>query len=295
MSNPFDPKSKVPLSAIAALLAGRHHPDESPLVKALRDLNVQSPGGLLGSSLNPLPPAPTAARPYPGLFGSNPPALAFGLGSQSLSALGSPVPQPNALAAYVRPKPRNVFYSFHYDDVFRVNHIRLGFKFRTGDKVRDRSLWEKVRRTNTENLKRVINAGLSGTTVTCVLAGAETWLREWVRYEIARSLFCNKGLLTVFIDGCECPRQGFSGRGYNPLDFIALGWDNRIYEQINGQWYLYDKIAVRVPVWPKWLARPDRGHCMPVSANAPAYDWINDDGGKNLIRWCNRAAIAAEK
>lgn len=290
---------KLPLSAIAALLGQQRNAlgnqPLSPLMEALlKGANPPQPNAL-GSLFSTPTPAPTPERPYAGLFGRSPPALGLGLGSQSLGALGSPVPQTNAFAGYVPPKPRNVFYSFHYDDVFRVNHIRKSGQFRTGDKVRDRSLWEKVRRTNEDNLKRVINGGLNGTTVTCVLAGYETWSREWVRYEIARSLFCNKGLLTVSIDGCKCPRNGFGGRGYNPLDFIALGWDNRIYEQINGEWYLYDKITMKVPVWPKWLARPGAGRCMPLSSNAPAYDWIDDDGGKNLIRWCNRAAIAAGK
>ena len=293
MSNPFDLKPKVPLSAIAALLGTSPKPEESPLLKALRELDAQSRGGLLGNALNP-PSARTPERPYAGLFGRSPPARGFRLEPQSPWTLGSPVPQTSALASYVPPKPRNVFYSFHYDDVFRVNHVRKSGQFRTGDKVRDRSLWEKVRRTDEANLKRVINAGLNGTTVTCVLAGYGTWSREWVRYEIARSIFCNKGLLTVFIDGCKCPRAGYGGRGYNPLDFIALGWDNRIYEQISGEWYLYDKITTKVPIWPRWLTTPSQGRCMPLSNNAPSYDWI-DDGGKNLIRWTNRAAVAAGK
>lgn len=297
MSNPFDPiKPKVPLSAIAALLARQHglKPPVSPIVRALmraREANEQA--NALNPFLSPLA-RPTPPTTLSGQFDRNPPPFVGLLGS--LADVGRPVPtplQPNALAGYVGPTPRNIFYSFHYLDVFRVNHIRKGFKFRTGDKVRDRSLWETVRRTDETNLKRVINGGLNGTSVTCVLAGYETWSREWVRYEIARSLYCNKGLLTVFIDGCECPRGGFRPRGANPLDYIALGWDNRIYEQINGAWYLYDKIATKVPVWPKWLDKPGHGRCMPLSMNAPSYDWIDDDGGRNLIRWANRAAIAA--
>lgn len=209
--------------------------------------------------------------------------------------MGRSTPQPNALAGYIPPKPRNVFYSFHYADIFRVNHIRKSGQFRTGDKVRDRSLWEKARRTDAEKLKRVIKIGLGSTTVTCVLAGYETWSREWVRYEIAWSLMRGNALLTVFIDGCECPRNGFAARGHDPLDAMALGWDNRIYEHVGGQWVLYSKVVGKVPGWPKWLPRPSVNRVMPLSEGAPSYDWVADDGHKNLHRWADRAAIAAGK
>ena len=205
------------------------------------------------------------------------------------------MPQATIFAGAVPPKPRNVFYSFHYRDIFRVNHIRRSGQFRTEDKVRDRSLWEKARRTDTESLKRVIKIGLGGTSVTCVLAGYETWSREWVRYEIAWSLMRGNALLTVFIDGCECPNEGFAGRGPNPLDGMALGWDNRIYEHRGGEWVLYDKVNHRVPGWPRWLPRPSQGRIMPLSEGASAYDWIAEHGHKNLIRWANFAAIAAGK
>jgi hypothetical protein len=182
----------------------------------------------------------------------------------------------------------------------RVNHIRQSGKIRPGDKgrnltPRDRSLWERMKRTNPANLKNVIGAGLNGTSVTCVLAGFETWSREWVRFEIAQSLVRGNGLLTVFIDGCKCPNEGYGVRGENPLAFMALGWDNRIYELTANGWFQYGKITDRLTSWPSWLPRPSSGRVMPLSSGTSAFDWIYDDGLRNLIRWTNAAALAAGK
>jgi MTH538 TIR-like domain (DUF1863) len=221
------------------------------------------------------------------LFGSAPsPILPRGLP-------GAPV------AVATKPKQRSTFYSFHYDDIFRVNHIRKAGVFQTSDRERfktpqDKSLWEKAKNTNPNVLRMMIIRALGGTTTTAVLAGEHTWARPWVRFEIARSLFKGNGLLTVYIDGCECPKSGFGRRGPNPLSYLALGWNLRIYELADqGQWILYDKINQRLDKWPGWLARPERGHVMPLDSGTRAYDWINDNGRQNLIHWTHTAALAA--
>jgi hypothetical protein len=141
----------------------------------------------------------------------------------------------------------------------------------------------------------MIDKGLEGTTATVVVAGYETWSREWVRYEIARSLARGNGLVTVFIDGCECPNTGFNPRGPNPLSFMAVGWNNRIYEKNAwGEWVPYSKINEEIS-WPKWLQRPMPNHLMPLDRCADARDWIQNDGRQNLVHWTHAAALAAGK
>lgn len=226
---------------------------------------------------------------------ARPPAPGIGARLPPLPG-GRPVAAPKGVVAPARV--RRVFYSFHYRDVFRVNHVRNSNKIRGTDTGRqltpeDRSLWEKMKRTNPLALRRMIDSRVNGTTVTCVLAGFEAWSREWVRYEIARSLVRGNGLLTVFIDGCKCPREGFAARGPNPLDQIALGWDQRIYEWRDGGFYLYDKITERLSSWPLWLPRPPEGQAMQLSRGACAYDWMAHDGFNNLIAWTNAAALNA--
>lgn len=302
MADPTKPDWGV----LAALLTRQNNgalgtPPPSPLVEALmraRSTPPSTPLGLLGQPTTPAlgslfgtPPSPPALR---GLFGrsSQPNAL---------NPFGTPRPAPAATsrtAAVTAPR-RSTFFSFHYKDVFRVNHVRNAGVIRQADRERttviDRSLWEKVKRTNPAALAMMIRRGLANTTTTVVLAGDETWQREWVRYEIAYSLARGNGLMTVYIDGCQCPRDGFCPRGPNPLSFLALGWNQRLYEQNAwGEWVPYAKHTKPV-AWPRWLPRPDRGYVMPLDQGTLAYDWIDDDGRQNLIHWAHAAALAAGK
>ncbi|WP_317973698.1 TIR domain-containing protein [Novosphingobium pituita] len=201
------------------------------------------------------------------------------------------------------PKIRRVFYSFHYQaDIFRVNHIRKAGQFRALDKWRtltphDRSLWEEAKLKNPSALMRTIDKGLEGTSVTCVLAGYETWNRQWVRYEIAKSLQRGNGLVVVTIHNCKCPNNGYALPGLNPLAQMAVGYDAqnkpRIYERFNETWRIYPRLNAPLSSWPKWLDIPQAGHVMPLSSGARCYDWITDGGRDNLLHWTDAAAIAA--
>jgi hypothetical protein len=97
---------------------------------------------------------------------------------------------------------RKVFFSFHYQrDLWRVNVVRnssvvegvaaAGFS--------DASLWENAKKQGDAAIQRLINNGLSGTTVTIVLIGAQTANRRWVTYEIEKSIERGNGLLGVRI------------------------------------------------------------------------------------------------
>jgi MTH538 TIR-like domain (DUF1863) len=97
---------------------------------------------------------------------------------------------------------RKVFFSFHYQrDLWRVNVVRnsgvidgvaaAGFH--------DASLWEETKRRGDDAVKRLIDSGLEGTSVTVVLIGAETAKRRYVSYEIAKSISRGNGLLGIFI------------------------------------------------------------------------------------------------
>lgn len=268
------PRTNHLASPLAALL-GTPKPVSNPFQQAGAP---PRPNGLFGCS------GQSAKAPHQNFFGD------------ILKGLEAPPPQQQPAREVI--KVRNVFYSFHFTDVFRVNHVRNSGKIRPADKGRfltpnDRSLWERVKRTNPANLRRVIDRGLLGTSVTCVLVGTETWSREWVRYEIARSLARGNGLVAVHIDKCECPRMGLSPAGFNPLAQMALGWDSKIYEFLNGGWYPYAKIAQPLTRWPRWLQRPSPGCVMPLDTGTASYDWKLDDGYRNLIRWTDAAAKSA--
>ena len=97
---------------------------------------------------------------------------------------------------------RHVFFSFHYQaDIFRVNQIRnlpeivdesaAGFK--------DKSLWEESKSKGDAAVKKLIDAGLSGTSVTVVCIGSATAGRKYINYEIEQSIARGNGVLGLQI------------------------------------------------------------------------------------------------
>jgi hypothetical protein len=101
---------------------------------------------------------------------------------------------------------RKVFFSFHYGrDVWRVNVVRntgvvegvsaAGFH--------DASVWEETKKKGDEAIKKLIDSGLDGTSVTVVLIGAETANRSYVSYEIEKSVARGNGILGIRINNVK--------------------------------------------------------------------------------------------
>ena len=100
---------------------------------------------------------------------------------------------------------KRVFFSFHYQDVidFRANVVRNHWMAKPNREETgffDASLWEEAQKQGDLAIKRLINSGINGTTVTCVLIGSQTYLKGWVRYEIMKSLK-KVHYRTLFIQG----------------------------------------------------------------------------------------------
>ena len=238
-------------------------------------------------------------------------------GLLSPSVIGSPVPSafpfgiPPAWAPRVTPAPpvvapvrRKVFFSFYYEsDIRRSCIVRKSYMFRPGSKppsasFYDKSLWEKSRREGDESLKRLIREGMAETSVTCVLAGTDTWWRPWVRFEIAHSLFRGNGLFTCYIHNVNDPQLGMAVPGYDPLWFMGLELrpDGRgnVVELIGNDWQLFEPMKRPVP-WPAWMDKPSVGRLFRIRDFAPAYDYHLDDGYNNLARWAQEAAHTARR
>lgn len=104
--------------------------------------------------------------------------------------------------------PRKVFFSFHYDDVWRANIVRnsnvVKTKYDATDRAFfDKSLWEEAKKQGELAITRMINNGLKGSSATCVLIGQETWQRPWVRYELFKSFEQGNGIVGVQIHGIK--------------------------------------------------------------------------------------------
>jgi hypothetical protein len=154
---------------------------------------------------------------------------------------------------------RQTFFSFHFQrDIFRVNTVRNSHAFANVDDkgIFDHSLWEKTRLSGGDPaLRRLIDGGLRGASVTVVLIGLETYGRRWVKYEIEESAKGGMGLLGIDITKIRNLTGETDPTGRNP--FVHLGIAD------------HD-------------GRPVRIHA-----------WNRDDGYHNMAAWVEEAARRA--
>ena len=310
-------------NSIARLLAGFPPKTLADLLTDRQALPTRNNAPGLFESLAPresLAPNPFAA---PGLLGSLPPSRALPvkpsrptslaealwpyLDSSSLGRTASPVK--TALPVAPATIKRKGFFSFHYDDIMRVNNVRNAWKLAHPDReikrnFYDRSLWETTKRTNPEGLKNLIRGGMGHSSAVCVMVGSGTYMRPWVRYEIARATVDNRGLLAVHINNLpHVQRRTTDTPGPNPLDFMGvyqtesglfrLCEKNWVQDQQTGQysweWQVFG--LHRAPVnLPKYLAKPAVNQAVALSAGVRVYDYVFDLGKDNLGRWIDAAA-----
>lgn len=121
-----------------------------------------------------------------------------------------------------------VFYSFHFDnDVFRVQQIR-NIGAIDGNEPVSKNDWEQVRRTP-DGIERWIDNAMKYKTCVVVLIGNETYLRPWVRYEIATGWDAGRGVVGIHIHNLKDPRTagtppyyGKCAQGANPFAQVKL-------------------------------------------------------------------------
>lgn len=192
---------------------------------------------------------------------------------------------------------RRVFFSFHYQDVidFRANVVRQHWVTKEREEAGyfDKSLWESSKRTGDEGLKRLINDGLDGSSVTCVLIGSHTYARRWVRYEIFKSVFRGNGLFAVHINGITGKDRLVKPNGANPFDNLGVryssdGMSVELFEWNGTAWAPYDDMRG----WSFSDPRPvaERGQFYRLSRWYRSYDWVTNDGYNNFPTWVEAAA-----
>lgn len=126
----------------------------------------------------------------------------------------------------------------------------------------DHSLWEKSKLQGKDALKKLIDNGLAGSSVTAILIGKETADREWVDYEIKQSRAKGNGIVGIYINKIKNTDGKTDTRGKNPLS----SWTTTL-----------------------------NGVTTPLSSIYKTYDWVDDDGYKNFGAWVESAAKAAGK
>jgi hypothetical protein len=154
---------------------------------------------------------------------------------------------------------RRVFFSFHYErDVRRIQQVRNSWVVReqgAAPPFYDGADFEDAKR-RAGGIQNWIDEQMKGCSVTAVLFGAETYNREWVKYEIKKSFEMRMGILAIDIHNVRDPLKGADVQGRNPLEH----WST------NGK---------------------------PFTSIYRTYDWIRNDGYNNIGGWIEAAARAA--
>ena len=128
---------------------------------------------------------------------------------------------------------RRVFFSFHYErDIWRTNVVRNSgiVEGNSAAGFHDASLWEEAKKKGDAEVKKLIDKGLNGTSVTVVLIGAQTAQRKFVDYEIEQSIARGNGLLGVYISGIKDSNGNTDTQGVAPARLLKAGapcytWD----------------------------------------------------------------------
>lgn len=196
---------------------------------------------------------------------------------------------------------RRVFFSFHYqNDIWRVNQVKnhwIAKDDRTAAGYFNGSLEEVAKTKGDAAVKKLIDDGMKGSSVTCVLIGSETYNRKWVQYEVFNSIKNGMGVFGVRIHK-QKDQHGqtatFGPDPFGPLRLASAGSTN-LQPQVN-----YKESG--------WTAHPNadtvtRGNAvyLPNSGNVnlsglfPVYDWVDDDGFNNFATWTQSAATHAAR
>lgn len=190
---------------------------------------------------------------------------------------------------------KRVYFAFHYQDVinFRVNVVRNHWVTKPDREAAgffDCSIWESAKKTSSIAVKRLINGGVEGTSVTCVLIGSQTFGRPWVRYEILRSYKRGNRVIGVHINSILGKDQQAKPSGPNPLDFVGItfstsGETATFHEYVNGAWREYTEVDDGASYRCSPVAQEYRGNGYRLSRWIPIYDWVANDGYNNFSKW----------
>jgi hypothetical protein len=131
---------------------------------------------------------------------------------------------------------RGTFFSFHYQrDIWRVNQVR-SIPNVTGCAAagfRDASLWEEAKKKGDAAIKKLIDDGLSGTTVTVVFIGNQTANRTYVNYEIDQSIKRGNGIIGVQIHHLQDQKGNTDLPGATPAKLTAGGYPVYKFTNVN--------------------------------------------------------------
>lgn len=190
---------------------------------------------------------------------------------------------------------RKVFFSFDWDDVWRVNQVRHSWVAKgnfTDAGFVDAAEIETVRKQTDKEIGKWIDQQMKGTSVTCILIGAKTNKSKWVKYEIEKSIEKKNGLLGVLIHDMKDSGGKTDKQGVNPLgEYRKNNFGKKVTSTLVGGTVTWGLTRLLFPQ----LAIPATivGACLALLKQHDdyrIYDWFEDNGYKNLGDWIEKAA-----
>src|SRR5262245_57079550 len=121
--------------------------------------------------------------------------------------------------------PTRVFFCYDSDDL-RGERIELVRRhWQAGEGHEDTGIFdhEDLRGftlSGSAAVKELIAHNLGHTSVTCVLIGASTWQRRWVRYSIVESIVRGNRVVGLHINSIPDRSRGTTALGRNPLEVL---------------------------------------------------------------------------
>ncbi len=192
---------------------------------------------------------------------------------------------------------KKVFFSFAWDDIWRVNQVRNSWVTKGGYKsagFTDKADIEKLQLQDKKSIKNWIDEQMKGTSVTCVLIGKNTFESEWVGYEIEQSIAKGNGILGVYIHNIKDENSQKSSRGKNPLSEYTE--NTTVAEKVGnavvagGGFGLLARLIFPPAAVTTAVAA---GVYQLIKDDNEIYDnyfWIDDNGRENLGDWIEFAA-----
>jgi hypothetical protein len=190
---------------------------------------------------------------------------------------------------------KRVYFAFHYQDVidFRANVVRNHWLTKPHRDVAgffDASLWEDAKKHGDVAIKRLINAGLEGTSTTCVLIGSQTFNRRWVTYELMRSFKRGNAIFAVHINSITGKDRQTRPLGANPLSYLGVvfsdsGLTATLRDKVENKWTDYSDVDGCASYRTDGVAPEYRGKGFQFSSLFSTYNWVADDGYDNFATW----------
>ena len=116
---------------------------------------------------------------------------------------------------------RQVFFSFQYKpDNWRAGMVRNMGKVDDSSTFSDND-WEEVRRKSDKDIEEWIEKQMKMRSCIVVLIGSTTSQSKWVKYEIERAYYLNKGIVGIYINKLEDSDGNQSYEGCDPFYSIT--------------------------------------------------------------------------